>query len=595
MKKSLVDILYQPNVLEVQLMMIASKALYCLECSLDRNGYLVAFRESEGISTVSIYLELFAYHGLDIKSIETIGGSVVSPIDLNYSSKCVLEGALNLLNLSLLKSKHVLLHGGTAESGVQIAYNPYFSVFCHRVFVSQYNDLESVWKITLQILREMVEMEPAYLAVFLTSTSCAVLKTVFSDGKFPAIFAQSSGKVASLLLPLCKFAQTMCITIEGRQFLAQSKMVEFAVDAIQQPCVLYPASYGMSIDKLNKIGKTIAQIIVDSEAVKLSVKSILRERLKSLCGEASREWSNLPLQQDPALNTPRMQILQKLSNVCTLIEGMFVENKTRHNSELMRDVLSEPVIESLMDAYICTLPPSNQLFTQLSIKDSLNFGFITGAKSITNLLKIAAHSLPNVVLPIIDKHIDRTLENISSSKQSLLSIGSSHSYDSEDGHRSQRGSERRKSRSSSMGSSSGANVFILGVLDYIPHSSVVDPNFRKDISANSFELQNHISKFLTSILMLEWLSIMLSNALRSVKAQSGNTSNIPNRDVLRRLFAFHRSSMLEVCRFASKKLVPKVCNHFVCFILFSVFNLNIILAIEGMSSEKRTFRIVFLL
>jgi hypothetical protein len=121
--------------------------------------------------------------------------------------------------------------------------------------------------------------------------------------------------------------------------------------------------------------------------------------------------------------------------------------------------------------------------------------------------------------------------------------------------------ERSRSRGSSFGgsgSSTGANVLILGVLDSIPHRCVIDPYFFDEIKANSNELELAVSAFLTSILMLEWLCIMLSNALRSIKAQSGSSAILSSKDVLRRLFAFHRSSMLEVCRFASKKLVAKV-------------------------------------
>ena len=62
-----------PSTRDVQVLMVSTKALYCLECSLERGGYLAAFRESGGVAIISQLLELFS-HG----------------VQLDYSTRCLL-------------------------------------------------------------------------------------------------------------------------------------------------------------------------------------------------------------------------------------------------------------------------------------------------------------------------------------------------------------------------------------------------------------------------------------------------------------------------------------------------------------------------
>lgn len=72
-----------PSTRDVQVLMVSTKALYCLECSLERGGYLAAFRESGGVAIVSQLLELFS-HG----------------VQLDYSTRCLLVGSADTAFLS---------------------------------------------------------------------------------------------------------------------------------------------------------------------------------------------------------------------------------------------------------------------------------------------------------------------------------------------------------------------------------------------------------------------------------------------------------------------------------------------------------------
>ena len=63
----------QSSTKDMQVLMVSTKALYCLERSLERGGYLAAFRESGGVAVMSQLLELFS-----------------QDIHLDYCARCLL-------------------------------------------------------------------------------------------------------------------------------------------------------------------------------------------------------------------------------------------------------------------------------------------------------------------------------------------------------------------------------------------------------------------------------------------------------------------------------------------------------------------------
>ena len=116
---------------------------------------------------------------------------------------------------------------------------------------------------------------------------------------------------------------------------------------------------------------------------------------------------------------------------------------------------------------------------------------------------------------------------------------------------------RSRSRGSSFGQS-GANVMMLGVLDCIPHRCIFDADFLDSSEfANATEWETHIWKFQCSTLTLVWLTSMLSHGLKPMQRAQGQSLIAAGKDVFRRMFAYMRSSMLEVCRFSSSKWTPK--------------------------------------
>jgi hypothetical protein len=246
-------------------------------------------------------------------------------------------------------------------------------------------------------------------------------------------------------------------------------------------------------------------------------------------------------------------------------------------------------------------------------------GFLPAAKAHSSLMKVAAGLVPQLMLPVVLKLADEQLSEVSGAKAAMRALavaheasthsngnnnsansnnakdGSPHSASSTEGTSSSAEAEddnsnsekeavelarelqkmelerppersarqRRRSRGGSLGGD-GANVLIVGVLDYVPHRCHFDPQTRVECSS---EMRVCLWKLLGAVLTLEWHGLMLSYCLRSSSrgqnpgAATISDKNGKSKDVLRRLFAFHRSSLLEVCRGASKSWAGRALDE----------------------------------
>jgi len=322
-----------------------------------------------------------------------------------------------------------------------------------------------------------------------------------------------------------------------------------------------------------------------------------------------------------------LQVLQRLTNLCALLESMGNETSGRRlATDFLKDVFTEAVIEALVKAFACTLPPARQLFAQLAMRPATaltHVGYSPAARALTSVIKLVASVQPALLLPVLFRAIDDTLGLISASKTALRAFavrdspttpmsppgkgkssgkkaagGSSSSSSSRDvaadsalsmlspvgkgrgggGDSDQEDEEdwesvnsglsgalppprrRSRSRGSSFGQA-GANVMMVGVLDHIPHRCAFDADFLESPTfASATEWETHIWRFQCATLTLEWLTFMLATGLKSMQRGQGQNLIAAGKDVFRRMFAYMRSSMLEVCRFSSSKWAAKVNN-----------------------------------
>lgn len=534
------------SVYDDQILRVITKALLCLELTLEKNGVIAAFRECDGLAPVKVVIELF----MDALSAGgtfegTAASSASSILDrFDTASKTVLEKSLSVLFVSIQKGRQASVMGITSDSGLTIASDAHFTNLCSAIFQSKYDTNEVLWTDIVMILKEVIDQDPSFLKLFISSLYASDLSKAltFVDGNLPNTFDGCSGsELQELLTPLMKLCHVISITGEGRQYLENSSIVVFILKVIIDPAVLLPKSPPIPIERLTKIGRMLSQLLMDCDLVSPIIKVLLRDSLVSLCVQAKSMYEVVNVRGDTDYDSPRNLLQQKLTNICQLVESMFSENR-RQYGDLLRDILQEPVIEALVQAYPCSVATSQQLLAQLSLKNNITFGSNPCSRAISFLVKLAVSSIPQIVLPLLYKEIDNTLSKIGTTKALLESTSAQE--------------DQQSLVVSSSNKDQSESIILVGVLKYIPHLCVIDPQLE---AVMPLEKELQIWRLLVSILTVDWLSMLLSHALRSVQRLPGSNFVITNgKDVLRRLFAFHRSSALEIARFAASKWTPKV-------------------------------------
>ena len=127
----------------------------------------------------------------------------------------------------------------------------------------------------------------------------------------------------------------MCITVEGQNYVVNNRMIPFVVDALLHPSQLLPRTKGLSADTTTKCGRILMQIAKECEVMRQPVRSAIVSNLVSISVECRRLWKALPAQDESTLNSPRMQVLQRLTNICAVVESMGTETR-RHTSEFLK-------------------------------------------------------------------------------------------------------------------------------------------------------------------------------------------------------------------------------------------------------------------
>jgi hypothetical protein len=391
----------------------------------------------------------------------------------------------------------------------------------------------------------------------------------------------------ALVSELMGLARHMSITRAGKEWLGTSGLVTGALSAVLHQSNMLPSNEGFSHEALSSMGKTVGSLMKDCPHMYDTLVEWLRDSLFSTCAAAEKAWvqmsGNLSAQSGviEEMDSDRMQALQKVANLCAIVGTIGNDRRAVH--ECMHQILTRDVTEKLLKCYRYTMPMPRQLFAQVSKQDkpfNPHWGYHPTTSSITALLRDAAGISGLPLLGLIFKQIDESLGDISAAKQMLRALskqprtapasegggekvssasagvsagtgtGDMDAVDDTAAEMPQP-SRRRRSRGSSLGS--GAAVLILGVLDCIPDMYVFDDDAATE--HRLLELEPHIWRFLVSTIMLAWLPGMVMSCLRVNRGPNPNSAAtvMENKDILRRLFAFHRSSLLETCRFFAEK------------------------------------------
>jgi hypothetical protein len=427
------------------------------------------------------------------------------------------------------------------------------------------------------------------LAQYIKTPHAEALKLALTNKNFgnDPSFSENTDK---FLPNLAKLLHSVCFTVDGQTFLRESNAVPFILDCLVNPDLLMPNSVGLTVETLKACANQISYIMRDCAPLKLSIRVSMQNLILKVCREVF-DHAKDPVSEDGETDE-RSQALQKLFNVCTFIENMGTDGR-RQSAEIFREIFSEDILAALLRTYPCTLPPSRRFFAQLSVRNvpghSPIYGHFASSKALNNVIKIVASVNSQSLTQVLFRNIDETLANISSFKTELCTISSSTnslasvSEDSEaqlysePNLKSNRKGKRKDwsvesdpivSVGGGVGLGGGVKktiagtVHILGVLDRIPHMCVFDPRLAGSGSAAmSSAEETAIWNFLVATLSFEWALTQLSYVIRFTQKNQGQTQNIITaayKDSIRRIFAFHRSALLEVCRFAATKQSPKV-------------------------------------
>ena len=545
------------------------KALQCLDVAVTgSNTRSGTFREHNGLSMLSQLFELFS----------------AVPCPLLFRTDTVLNellvSALGLLTEVIGSGRRRVVLA--TESGIQILYQPQFMQLCHVILGGRRDAQNTICITLLQYLCELfaaaIDIEPQFLAHFLRSTIAEeLLVAAVSDKRgvsaLVASSAANSCKSRNLFLPVLRLAQSMCITSDGRECITSKDVLPKLIRATVHDCHLFPKSEGTLSETLTGFGNELGQMLRDNELLRSGVLEALKSCMMRSCQDAALD-----------VEAVRCSAMQRIINIATIVEAINISRRSATISGILRKFFVLEVLDNIVRAFQFTLPSSRQLFAQItshhpSVHTPTHYGDFFAAKSLSALVKLASSVFPQLVLPVLFASVDTSLADISAAKEALVALskmkekGVSAPCDGsvttslQEGEVSQESKDsvpiltkkayKRKKRSSS----SPPNVDVLGVLDCVPDKRIYVSDYAADMQGRKGpQREEAIADLVRGVLALEWKVRMICQCLKSgrFEAQGADPHHITSgKDVLRRVFAFHRSSLLEICRVASHKWTPQ--------------------------------------
>ncbi len=562
-----------------QAMWAVGKSLSCLDLTLSQPGSLEAVAESHSLSIISSIIEAFATN------------SVLSHSRVDLSALSVLQKSINLLSRLIGEDRR----GSTlnSESGLQVLGQPFFSKLCEEAFQHPSNRMNFIWYQLFGLFRAAIRTEPAFLGQFLKTSYANMLKTLFNASLIDSLIDEDSEtNLEMILYALCRFCHELCLTADGQTYLQESKIADFVINSVTNPRLIYPNSSGFRTDTISRCGACLSWIIKDCNSLRPLIILILQDELLLRSHFDSTE-EKTPMEM--------AQSLESLLNICILVENMTIGSDRRmpqRKYDVIREILTPDVLTSLVKSYIYTLPASNQLLAQTSIRHVPgtipSYGHHALSKVLTSLINISLE-VSTVVVPILFKSINDALLNISSAKTSLIefvksskTLNSKYEMTESLKNPSKKGFkpiEIERETFIKKPNPISLDLNILGILDFIPHtcffdipSSTSEPShLQQYVLTESEQILNYASNLMSSILTLDWLSNQLLNAFKAIQKQPSHLSNLTGtiRDTIRQVFAYNRITLLEVCRFSATKQSSKV--RLVLYIFFLLISRYLIL------------------
>lgn len=518
------------------------KALQCLEMSITSHSSRTSvLRENDWLTALSQLLDVFSK----------------SKSPLLWKPNTVLNDIL----LSCLNLLGVLISGGrrrmvvATESGIQLLYHPHVSTLIHLALDTK-DDRDPYFSIPLlQTLCELfysaIEVEPTYLAHFLrtgvaerlievmitpiTLPNSQILSSPISP--HPLSYLPNVQKPEGILIDFLRLLQSMCITSEGRALVLKKQGFQYVVQSVVHSVNLFPISEGISMETLGFIGSEMSQVLRDHEgAFRAPILEALKTNFIRAC-----ERMNLP-------NFDHESTVQEILNLAIILESLLAPGRDGVSAEVSKEFFRGDIIKTILESHTMTLPSSRQLFAEITTHYQSTarkyYGNYYLSQSLTNLLKIGISLSPQDALPVLFGALDNCLVEIGVERDALLNPRACEESKDEG---------KAKSRSDNP-----PNVMFLGVLARFPDECI----FTKEYEIISRDLQiETLGNLVRSLITLDWMTSITAVCLHPNRHSRSQAIDarlmMSGKDVLRRLFAFYRSSLLELCRVISEKWEEK--------------------------------------
>ena len=210
-------------------------SINCLEICVKQVGYQVAFRESEGLGPLTDIIEMFGIN------------SHLFPNLVRNSVKCVLDSSLSLL--CTISSNVRRNTTGSVESGVQVLYQQYFSKLCCKIFLCSFKEMKLTWIHLLKLISLAIDVEPAFLAIFLHSSYANILSDILKKLSRIVLLPYNS---EIILMPLTWLASSLSITPDGLSYIINNNFLPLIIQILVDPSLSHPNRDGISSDVISR-------------------------------------------------------------------------------------------------------------------------------------------------------------------------------------------------------------------------------------------------------------------------------------------------------------------------------------------------------
>lgn len=568
------------------------------------------FRDAGGLTLVSNYLDMFSS---SVSASSNPSGLLVYALSSSNSLNSLLISILALLTTIILTSRR---RTTAADSGVHILYQPNFKLLWNFIF-DHFNLVSDSYVVLVGCLCELVvaaiDIEPQYLAHFIRDGLHEKIRLFIKKNSCFATICLSNDTTNNLFIHVLALLQSMCITSEGQSVVSTDKLISSVINsAIEIPYTLPSQKLGdvdyhihfPSLDMVNSLGGEIARLYRDLEQERPFIMKCVKDNFLSCCN-----WIVDNMDHDLDEYSHRIEMkynVDKLLMLCTLIDKVASSSSSRSTSQnaFINVFFADDTInlfKLITSVYlIVSYPSPRQLFIQccnqsIYSRTTAHFGDFYTGRALTSLFKIGSSRNAHFVIPILFSHIEEILIDIIKIKERISSFDNNEdTFKSEDSKQfnnsksnktesvpKMKKSSSRVSKSKSLHSSPQGTTtkLLLGVLDNIPDMCVYTKDYE---NTHSEFLEQDTGIYLQLILQLEWLTWRVIDCLKTSPSSSSSMRASQHaasteqylvsegKDILRRLFSFQRTSLLEVCRFSSTKWVPQVCVFIYKKCLYSI-------------------------